>query len=137
MNPRCLSFSPRCGGLAAALSALCMLLVPGRSDSQVSPPVITDVTLSNFTPTSAQVSITVAPDGDSTSAWLEYGTDTSYGTLIGSGSDSTSEGELNVTVTLNGLTQGTVYHLRAIATNSAGTASHSANTCANCVSASA
>jgi hypothetical protein len=61
------------------------------------------------------------PLGQSTSAYFDYGTTTSYGTKsavksVGSGKSST-----NVAIDISGLTPGVTYHFRIVATNAAGT----------------
>ncbi len=63
---------------------------------------------------------TVNPDGISTTVTIEYGTTTAYGsTQAASGSPITTT--LNLETTLSGLTPGTLYHYRVVATNASGT----------------
>ena len=66
----------------------------------------------------------VNPKGETTTYQFEYGTSTSYGSVVpttpegvGAGSEALSVGQ-----TISGLGAGTTYHFRIVATNSSGTA---------------
>jgi hypothetical protein len=64
----------------------------------------------------------VNPNGQATTWYVEYGTSTSYGTKtanVNAGSGTTNTA---VSASLTGLTAGTTYHYRVVATNSSGTA---------------
>ncbi|HSZ06172.1 MAG TPA: hypothetical protein VK778_13375 [Solirubrobacteraceae bacterium] len=87
------------------------------------PPTVLTGRASTMTQTSATVSATVNPNGAEVSkCWLEYGTTTSYGLSApcspppGSGSSPVA-----VAAPLTGLTAGTTYHFRVLATNPGGT----------------
>jgi hypothetical protein len=85
------------------------------------PPVPTAETgpASNITSTSATLSGTVSPNGpDPATAYFEYGTTTNYGSVTTTVQVDTA-GTI-VTRNISGLTQGTTYHYRIVATNSAG-----------------
>jgi phosphodiesterase/alkaline phosphatase D-like protein len=72
-------------------------------------------------PSSATVSGTVNPNGQSTSWYFEYGTSTSYGTktsLRGAGSGTSP---VSVSLQLTGLKAATSYHYRLVASNNSGT----------------
>jgi hypothetical protein len=80
-------------------------------------------------PTSATLNGTVNPNGLTTTAFFRYGTSTNYGGItpaqtIGGGSGVTPIGG----GAINGLSCGTLYHFRAEATNSSGTAHGSDST---------
>lgn len=87
------------------------------------PPQIDGTSSSEVAPTSATVSATINPGNGPTVYYLEYGPDASYGssTLAGSsiGSDNL---EHAVSSILAGLTPGTTYHYRVVASNFGGTA---------------
>jgi len=79
-------------------------------------PSVSAVTTSNVTSTGATFTATVNPNGISTNVAFEYGPTTSYGSTtpnqnIGSGTTAQT-----VTATVTGLTPGTSYHVRAVAT---------------------
>jgi hypothetical protein len=84
-------------------------------------PTVTTKSASSIRDTTATLNGSVNPLGQSTSAYFEYGTSTSYGAKsavknVGSGKSST-----NVAVGVTGLTPGTTYHFRIAATNATGT----------------
>jgi hypothetical protein len=64
---------------------------------------------------------TVNPNGTSTTAYFQYGTTTSYGSTTSSQSIGSGTSNVSVTANLSGLSSGTTYHYRVVATNSAGT----------------
>jgi phosphodiesterase/alkaline phosphatase D-like protein len=72
-------------------------------------------------PTSATVTGSVDPGGQATTAYVEYGKSTSYGsktTAVSAGSGSVA---VAFTAGLTGLDSGTTYHYRVVATNAGGT----------------
>jgi formylglycine-generating enzyme required for sulfatase activity len=76
---------------------------------------------SNITSNSATLKGMVNPNGLTTTAWFEWGSNTNYGHTtssqsLGSGALSTS-----ASYNLNGLTPSTTYHYRVVANNSEGT----------------
>ena len=95
-------------------------VVAGVARSQPRPTAITGP-VTAVGPTTATVSGTVNPNGQATTWYVEYGTSTSYGTK--SANVSAGSGTANVAVSraLSGLTPGTTYHYRVVATNGAGT----------------
>jgi hypothetical protein len=76
-----------------------------------------DATL--VTDTTARLNGEVDPNGDTTTAWFEYGTTTSYGSSSGSLPFSMRAPVFHV---LRNLTPGTVYHFRLRAVNVRGSA---------------
>jgi hypothetical protein len=84
-------------------------------------PVVHTGAPSSVTGTSATLTGTVDPDGHSTSWYFEYGTTTRYGTKTASRDAGSSLGAKPVSVPINGLAPGAGYHVRLVASNSAGT----------------
>ncbi len=85
------------------------------------PPTAVTLSTSNITTAGAQINGSVNPNGFNTSYHFEYGLNTSYGlstTTVGAGSGVSSIG---VNATLSGLTPGTPFHYRLVASNSGGT----------------
>ena len=62
------------------------------------------------------------PDGQATTWYVEYGTSTSYGSKTANVSAGSGTANTAVSAYLTGLTAGTTYHYRVVATNSSGTA---------------
>ncbi len=71
--------------------------------------------------TSATVTGTVNPNGQATSWFVEYGTSTSYGSRTASQNAGSGTANAAVSASLTGLTPGTTYHYRVVATNATGT----------------
>jgi hypothetical protein len=86
------------------------------------PPSIAGAGATGVTPTEASISASINPNGAPTTYVVEYGTDSSYGTTTLEG-DSIGEDESDhpVGATLEGLSSGTTYHYRVVATNFGGT----------------
>ena len=91
----------------------------------VSPPGTETGSATDVTETSAVLNGTINPFGLQTSYYFEYGTTTAYGSRIPAGIEAVAGGgrvpEL-FSRTITGLSPGTTYHFRLVATNSAGTA---------------
>src|SRR4029077_8441457 len=64
---------------------------------------------------------TVNPNGKSTTAFFQYGTTSSYGAATGQQGIGSGTSAIPVTAALSGLICGTLYHFRAVGTNSDGT----------------
>jgi hypothetical protein len=71
--------------------------------------------------TSATVGGTVNPNGQTTTWLVQYGKTTGYGTQTGTFNAGAGTTSTNVSTTLNGLSPGTTYHYRIVATNATGT----------------
>ena len=96
----------------------------GRGDAFVakfSDTAVTTGAATDVAQTSATLNGTVNPNGESTNYYFEYGTDTSYGSTTESTSAGSGTTNVSVSVEITGLTSGTTYHFRLVATNSSGT----------------
>jgi hypothetical protein len=76
---------------------------------------------SGLTDTQASLAGTVNPQGQLTSYAFQYGTTTAYGQQSALTSAGSGTADVPVTADLAGLTAGTTYHFRVIATNATGT----------------
>jgi phosphodiesterase/alkaline phosphatase D-like protein len=91
----------------------------------VASPTVTTNPASTIRDTTATLNGSVNPLGQSTTAYFEYGTTTSYGTSsavksVGSGNNSS-----NVSIGVTGLKPGVTYHFRIVAKNGTGSSSGS------------
>ena len=84
------------------------------------PPTITVGSLSNLFPTSVNLRAFIDANGFVSGGRFEWGTTTNYGSSLNFGNLATNAAFSPVSAII-GLTQGTTYHWRVIATNSAGT----------------
>ena len=85
-------------------------------------PALATVAISNITANSASSGGTISSDGGSsiTSKGAQWSLDSGFTSILGSTNDGTGTGSF--TSSLTGLTCGTLYYVRAYATNSVGTA---------------
>jgi hypothetical protein len=87
------------------------------------PPELGGVSVSNLGPSFATLAIQVNPNLSPTSYRVDYGTGANYGSQSAEVALPDTENIFHeVTVQLSGLSPGTTYHLRAVATNAIGTA---------------
>jgi hypothetical protein len=82
-------------------------------------PLVTEIT-----PTSANVHGTVNPGHSDTTFYVQYGTDTTYGTATTPASAGGADAPGPVAASLTGLVPGTVYHYRIVADNGTGGPQH-------------
>ena len=87
-----------------------------------SPPSATTGSASAISGTSAVLSATVNPQGKATTYQFQFGTTSGYGLQSAPASAGAGTGTTTMHTTLTGLTPGTNYHYRVIATNPDGTA---------------
>ncbi len=85
------------------------------------PPGVTTNSATDLTINSATLNSAVNPNGAETSVYFQWGTDTSYGNNTSVQSIGSGTGNINVSANLTGLSRGTTYHYRAMATNISGT----------------
>ena len=98
--------------VAAAVSGAAPLSTPGASTGPVS----------NVAATSATVSGSVNPGGESTNWYVEYGTTTGYGKKTTTKSAGNGSTGVSVAADLTSLSPSTTYHYRVVASNGSGTA---------------
>ncbi len=86
-------------------------------------PEVEEATAGNIGPTSATLSAQVNPNRWSTVYSFEYGPSISYGssTILRTVIDGTGDSSVPISVDLNGLSPGSVYHFRVVAINLVGT----------------
>jgi hypothetical protein len=101
--------------LVIALTALTGLTLAASA------PSATTGDASGLTDTQASLAGTVNPQGQLTSYAFQYGTTTAYGQQSALSSAGSGSADVPVTADLAGLTPGTTYHYRVIATNASGT----------------
>src|SRR5712692_1791384 len=111
-------FKPFAAVAAFAVAAL----VGAGTVAAASAPTASTGPVTAVGPTTATVSGSVNPNGTATTWYVEYGTSTSYGSKTTSASAGSGTGGVAVSPTLTGLTPGTSYHYRVVATSTAGTA---------------
>ncbi|MEA2257116.1 MAG: hypothetical protein QOG35_3161 [Solirubrobacteraceae bacterium] len=104
---------------AAALVAACAAVPAGVALGYGEPGVET-YSPKAVTSTSATLSGVVDPGGSTTNYWFELGTTTAYGTSTASASTS-GWSSVQVSKAVSGLTPGTTYHVRLVASNNRGT----------------
>src|SRR5207244_5728619 len=88
--------------------------------SATPPPVVTTNPATLVASLSATLNGSVNPGGLTTTVYFQYGTTTSYGHTTAS-QTKTGNTSQSVSANISGLTAGTTYHFRIVATNSAGT----------------
>lgn len=91
------------------------------STAPIGTPVVTTLSASSVTLAGATLNGTVNPSGLDTTAWLEWGTSTAYGTLTTSTGIGAGTEDVAISAPLSGLLAGTTYHFRAAASNATGT----------------
>lgn len=92
-----------------------------RTFTTPGPPVVATTTATLVGETAATLNGTVDPSGLATNYRFEYGTDTSYGQTSPLGSAGNGSTATSVSAAISGLTAGTTYHYRLVASSSAGT----------------
>jgi phosphodiesterase/alkaline phosphatase D-like protein len=108
------------GVTTIALLASVIALTAGSALAAGAPTATTGAS-SGITDTQASLAGTVNPQGELTSYAFQYGTTTAYGQQTALTSAGSSTADTPVAADLAGLTPGTDYHYRVIATNASGT----------------
>ena len=90
------------------------------ASSGASKPAVASNTSSVTGDTSATLAASVNPNGAATTVFFEYGASSGYGSSTANQSIASGTSFVTRNATLAGLTPGTTYHYRVVATNSAG-----------------
>lgn len=108
---------------ACGLAALAFSSAGGttRASAAASPPAATTGPASNIGQSTATVSGTVNPNGQTTTYYFRYGTTTAYGLQTSPAGAGSATGPVAVHATFYGLSENTTYHYQLVAQNSAGT----------------
>ena len=107
--------------VAAALVAALLTAAAAGAAADAAPTAITGP-VTAVGPTTATVAGTVNAGGVATSWYVEFGTSTAYGSQTASASAGSGTKDTSVSGSLTGLTPGTTYHYRVVATSVDGTA---------------
>jgi hypothetical protein len=94
----------------------------------VASPTVTTKAASSIRDTTATLNGSVNPLGQSTNAYFEYGTSTSYGAKSAVKSVGSGKSTTNVAIGITGLTPGATYHFRIVAQNPTGSSTGSDQT---------
>lgn len=95
-----------------------------ESFTTTGPPVIEEETASGVEGTSVTLAAQVDPRGAATTVHFEWGTDSAYGNRVPEGGElsvGSGSGSASASTLLDGLSEGTTYHFRAVATSARGT----------------
>jgi virginiamycin B lyase len=94
---------------------------PGRVAMLTAAPAVTLAAATSVSRSGATLSAEVGANSQATSYRFEYGATTAYGSQTSPASAGSAAGSVTVSTSLSGLAAGSVYHFRAVASNSAGT----------------
>ena len=84
------------------------------------PPTVSNAPATGIALTTATLNGMVDPNGQSTSAWFQWGTNTSYGNVTSVTNLPATNASLAVSMAVSNLTPGLTYHFQLLASNSAG-----------------
>lgn len=84
-------------------------------------PVVQTLAANNRTSNSARLNATVNPNGLTTQVWFEWGATSSYGNTTSTQSLGSGGSSVSAYAAITGLTAGSTYHFRAVASNASGT----------------
>jgi hypothetical protein len=107
--------------LRALAAGVVVALVGAGGAAAASAPTATTGPVTAIGPTTATVSGSVNPNGATTTWYVEYGTSTNYGSKTSATSAGAGTSSVSVSPMLTGLTAGTSYHYRVVATSTLGT----------------
>jgi hypothetical protein len=105
--------------IVPVIAALGMILVVPGAATAAGPPTATTGAATAIGSTSATLNGTVSANKQSTTVSFQYGTTTAYGKTAAAGMVS-GNALMSVSVSISGLTPGTLYHFRVTATNASG-----------------
>jgi len=93
----------------------------GRLSLPPIPPTLSTGSATSVTTNSATLNGTVNPNRESTTYYFEYGTTASYGSATTETDAGSGTEEVSASADIAGLSEGTSYHFRLVATNTIGT----------------
>ena len=100
------------------IPVLCLLILAIPAPAALAAaPAATTTAASGVTRSAAALNGTVDPNGKATSYHFEYGTTTAYGLTSAGGDAGAGEDPVAVSVPVEGLSAGTTYHYRIVASN--------------------
>jgi hypothetical protein len=96
---------------------------PGLDQTLITPgpPIVAGERVQRVGATTATVGAQITPKGDDTTIYVQFGPTSSYGSRTADVAAGASHDAQAVTVDLGGLSRGTTYHFRFVATNAEGT----------------
>ena len=101
--------------------AIALLALTVTTSAALAAPGVTTGPTTAIGSTTATVTGSVDPEGQSTTWYVEYGTSISYGSKTSSASAGSGASSQAVSAGLSGLKTGTTYHYRVVATSGSGT----------------
>jgi hypothetical protein len=107
------------GATALGVCVIAQLAATASADAVA--PTATTGPAASLTSSSANVTGTVNPNGETTTYSFQFGTTTGYGSQTNPQTAGAGTADQVVSATLTGLRAGTTYHYRLIATNASGT----------------
>jgi hypothetical protein len=114
--------SPRYDNLDAFIAALAMAAnIASGSPVPYAAPVITSASASNVSDSTATLNSIFGPGGLYTTAYYNYGVDTSYGSVTTKQTIAGDSDAMNIAHQLTGLVATTAYHYQLVLTNPLGT----------------
>jgi hypothetical protein len=108
----------RSGALGAIFVSLTLLLT---ATAAAAPPSVATSAAGSVGPTSARLNGAVNPNGHATSWYFQFGTSTSYGTNTSTHSAGAGTKATGASLAVTGLSPGTTYDFRIVASNGSGT----------------
>src|SRR5689334_9862903 len=103
--------------MLAALAVSAFTFVLFGASARAAAPTATTGPATAIGATTATVTGSVVPGGQSTSWYVQYGTSTSYGSKTATATAGSGTATVNITSNLSGLKAGATYHYRVVATN--------------------
>jgi hypothetical protein len=106
-------------GLVGSVAAALLLLV--GAGASAAPPSVSTNGAGSVGPASARLNASVNPNGHATTVYFQFGTSTGYGTNTAAKSVGSGTKAVATSSALTGLSPGTTYDFRVVASNASGT----------------
>jgi hypothetical protein len=107
--------------VAAFLISALLCLAFAANAFAASPPGVATRAASSIGPTTAHLNGVINPNNQATTWYFEFGTTSNYGTKTSAQSAGSGSKSVNESSALTGLSGGTTYHFRIVASNASGT----------------